>query len=103
MRRKRGETVNSIDYKGITSVVSMIWIFSLPTTINIAFSTAATVCLVICLMKGWICLKNRKEKRKAALHTRVVIFAISAVLGLCFFKRYSVPDSVIMVPDGIIN
>ena len=103
MRRKNVEKVNSIDYKCLTSAVSMIWIFTLPTTLSIAFSTAATLCLMICLMKGWICLKNRKEKRKAALHTRMVIFAISAVLGLCFFKRWSVPDSIIMVPEGIID
>ena len=103
MRRKKGGPAGSIDCLEIITVVSMIWIFSLPTTVNIVFSTAATLCLVICLMKGWICLKNRKEKRDLAIHTRILIFVISAVLGLCFFKKWSVPDSIIMVPDGIIN
>lgn len=89
---------NTIKY---FSALSFIWLFSFPTRINIVFSIVLSLFAVLCLSKGWVGISD-KDIQKVPVKTCFIIFAVTAVLGLCFFKRWSVPDSTIMVPDMIM-
>lgn len=85
------------------SVLSIIWLFSLPTIINIAFSAVLSLFCILCLAKGWIYPIDRQENKRISIKIRIIISAVLAILGLCFFKKWSVPDSDIFVPDIILN
>lgn len=85
------------------SVLSIIWLFSFPTILNIIFSIALSLCAVMCLARGWVCLNDKHEILSVPFKTSSIIFTVIAVLGVCCFKRWSAPDSIILVPNMIIN
>ena len=85
------------------SILSAIWIFSFPTSINIVFSVVLSLWIIICQSKGCICLDSDQEIRKVQIKKRIMLLFIAIIIGMCFFKRWSVPDTFILVPDMILN
>ncbi len=101
----KNETPSAKRFEGFVkccSAVAFIWIFSLPTIINIVFSIVLSLLVVICLTQEWIDIDDKSIQRVPLMRS-IILFAVTAVLGLCLYKRWSLPDSIILVPARIMT
>ena len=83
--------------------VSFVWIFSLPTSVNIIFSSVLSLVIAFMIYRRTFHLDYSYEANDASFIVCVVIGAVTSVLGYCFYKRWSNPDSIILVPNIIIQ
>ena len=83
------------------SALSVVWIFSFPTSINIMLSLVLSLLLIVFLIyKGQVKVDAYHE---ISASSHVVIAAVAAVLGYCFFKRWSNPDPIVLVHNKILG
>ena len=85
------------------SILSVIWIFSYPTLINIIFCALLSFCATIGIVRGNISLGNIQELKKLSLKIQIIVTLIAVVFGVCFFNRWSNPDTTILVPNIVLK